>query len=180
MSSILAFDIASKNTGWAFIENGKINKKHLGTIKINPKYVMGKRLSTFEKEICNLINIYKPNIICIENIFKGRNANTFKILSLFRGVAIKTSFEYNGKDPISIMAIQVRSIINLPNKKEEVFCNLNNKYKLGFEFNSDNDVVDAIALGLACDKMIKNGIDPNSLKKKRKRKRKSKKNAKSL
>lgn len=172
MNTILALDIASRNTGWVFIKNGKIDKTHLGTIRINPKYTMGKRLFIFETEVKNLINTYNPDIICVEDIFKGRNANTFKILSLFRGVVIKTAYEYNEKDPISIMAAQVRSIIDLPNNKEEVFHILNDRYKLEFEFNTDNDAIDAIALGLACDKIIKNGIELKSKKRKRKKKHK--------
>lgn len=163
MSTILAMDISARSTGWSVIKSGRVSKKRLGLIKINSNLPMGKRLQLFEWNIKEIIKKYDPGIIVIEDVFKGRNAKTFKILSLFRGVAIKAVYDEIGKDPVSIMAAQVRRLIDLPNDKEAVFKALNTKYKLGFDFKKDNDIVDAIALALACHKIRKQGKNAKSL-----------------
>ncbi len=174
MTTVLGIDIASRRTGWALINNGRINKKYLGLINIKYNESMGKRLVAFEIALKELIEQYNPDEIVIEDIYKGRNAKTFKILSLFRGVAIKAIYEITGKDPISIMAIQVRKIINITNNKEIVFNTLNDKYKLDFDFKKHNDIVDAIALCLAGHVMEKQGLSEKDLRSKKKRRKRKK------
>lgn len=172
---ILAFDLASKTTGVSVINNGKLLKKYCELIELNPKHSYGQRLQQFECEIKNKIRLHKPDICVIEDIYKGRSALVFKILSLFRGVAIKSIYDEMNKDPISIMASSSRSLLGIKNTKEDAFKFINQKYKLGFKFSTDNDKADAIVLGLACHEMLKQGLTEKDLRTKKKRKRRKKK-----
>jgi Holliday junction resolvasome RuvABC endonuclease subunit len=173
MSIILGIDIASRNIGWAVIKNGKINKKQSGLIVINSNTNMGERLVEFENSIKDLINYINPDTIVIEDIYRGPSIITFKTLSLFRGVAIKSIYEKTSNMPISIMAVQARKLVGIKNTKEAAFDTINKKFKLKYEFKKHNDIVDAIVLGLAGYEMEKlniNEIKPKHKKRKRRKK----------
>lgn len=179
MSKILGLDLSSLSTGVAVVNNGRILKKSFELIQPNGKWSYGERLKYFESEIKRLIQKHKPDHIIIEDVFKGRNAKTFKILCMFRGVAIKAIFDETGKDPINALAAQARSILDIPNTKEDAFEIINNKYKLNLNFKKENDIVDAVVLALAAKQILKKGINEESLRsigtgKKRKRKRNKK------
>jgi Holliday junction resolvasome RuvABC endonuclease subunit len=127
-------------------------------IKIKAKNLYGERLIQLEKGIKKILKKYKPDCVVIEDIFKGRNANTFKILSLFRGVAIKIIYEFIKQDPLSIMASRARSALGIKNHKEDAFAFIVAKYPtLGLTFNKENDIADAIVLGLAGYKELEKG-----------------------
>ena len=151
-------------------------------IKPNPKETYGQRLLFLENNIKEVIEKYKPDRVILEDIFKGRNAKTFKILSMARGVVIKTIYQATGKDPINIMPSATRKLIGIKNTKEDAFDFIVKKYKLtDYEFDKHNDLTDAIALGLAAHTMIKQGIDEKSLRNtKRKKRRKRKRNKKGV
>ena len=155
---LLALDISSQSTGYAILEDGYLCPDTIGMIKIKAKNLYGERLVQLEKGIKKLLKKYKPDYVVIEDIFKGRNANTFKILSLFRGIAIKTIYEFTKQDPLSIMASRARSSLGIKNHKEDAFAFIVTKYPaLGLTFDKDNDVADAIVLGLAGQKELEKG-----------------------
>lgn len=156
MTTLLALDISSKSTGYAILEDGYLCFDTIGMIKINPKGQCGERLTKLEKEIKKILKKYKPDCIVIEDIFSGRNANTFKILSMFRGIAIKTIYEFTKQDPLIIMASKARSSLGIKNHKEDAFEFISKKYPtLNWVFKKDNDMADAIVLGLAGFKDLK-------------------------
>jgi len=168
---ILAFDISSVSTGYALIDNGAIVIDGYGLIIPNQRKCQGERLSYFSRSISKIINKYKPDIIAIEDIFKGRNIITFKSLSMFRGVAIRAIYEKIKRDPISIMAVTARSLLGTGITKEDSFKTIVKKYNFDFDFEKDNDVVDAIILGLAINKMEEQGLDEKSIRNSRRKKR---------
>jgi len=172
MTKILGLDISISSTGYCIINNGKLLRKSCGLIQPNPKETYGHRLLFLENNIKDVIKKNKPDEVIIEDIFKGRNAKTFKILSMARGVAIKAIYQETGKDPISIMASETRKLIGIKNTKEDAFNFIVKKYKLNdYEFDTHNDITDAMALALAAHTMIKQGIDAKSLRKKSSKKR---------
>lgn len=178
---ILSFDISSVKTGYCLFNKGRLIKSSLGLITTKSKDCLGKRLADFRKEMICVIRKYKPNIIVCEEIFKGRNINTFKILACFRGVAIQTIYEEIGKDPVSIMAAEARSTIGIGKSKEEAFDAVIDKYSLELDFEQDNDLADAIVLGLATHTLLKQGTDERSLQRTRRKKRsKRRRNKKSV
>jgi Holliday junction resolvasome RuvABC endonuclease subunit len=161
---ILGLDISISSTGYCIFNNGKLMKKSCGLIQPNPKETYGQRLLFLEKEIKKVIKKNKPDEVVIEDIYKGRNAKTFKILSMARGVVIKTIYEETGKDPISVMASSARSLVGIKNKKEIAYEFIVKKYKLkDYEFNKHNDIVDAIVLALSAHTMKKQGLNEKSI-----------------
>lgn len=176
---ILGLDIASISTGYCIFNNGRLVKSSCGLIRPNPKKTYGERLLYFESEVRSLIHKHKPDTVIIEDIFKGRNILTFKVLAMFRGVAIKVIFEETNTNPISVMASEARSFIGIKNSKEAAFEFIVNKYNLSdFKFETDNDIVDSIVLGLTAHTMHKKGISEKSLRAARRKKRKSRKRKK--
>lgn len=181
MTRILAFDLSSISTGVAFFNKGRLLKSSLALIQPNPKKSYGERLSYFREELRAHIKKHKPDIITIEDVFRGRNILTFKSLCMVRGVAIQTIYEEIGKDPVSIMAAEARSTIGVGKSKEEAFDAVIDKYSLELDFEQDNDLADAIVLGLATHTLLKQGTDERSLQRIRRKKRgKRRRNKKSV
>lgn len=167
---ILSLDISSVSTGYAILFNDKVVKT--GAIETNPKNKYGKRLYDFEMELTNIIVRERPSIVFVEDIFKGRNMTTFKTLSMFRGVAINVIYRLTSQEPVSIMASKAREIVGIKNDKKEAFNFVIEKYGFkNFKFEKDNDITDAVVLGLAGFLHIKDDIDI-TYKKKRRRKKK--------
>jgi len=181
MTRILAFDLSSVSTGVAFFNKGRLLKSSLDLIQPNSKKQYGERLTYFREEIRKKIQQHNPDVIAIEDVFKGRNILTFKSLCAFRGVAIQIIYEEIGKDPVSIMAVEARSITKIGKSKEEAFNAMVEKYSLDFDFEKDNDLADAIVLGLATHTLLKQGINERSLQRSRRKKRsKRRRNKKSV
>lgn len=176
---ILAFDISSSSTGYSVLEDKKLKK--YGLIELSSKSSHGKKLYDFEQELVKIILQENPDLIIIEDIFKGRNANTFKVLSLFRGVAIKAIYGIIKDDPISLMASEARSLVGCPNSKEEAFDFVIANFKVKFDFDKHNDIADSIVLGLAGHILKSRGIDAKSIRSAgRKKRRRRKRNKKSV
>jgi len=179
MAKILGLDVSSSSTGYCIINNGRLLKSTLGTINPNSKSSYGERLKYFSDELLALLKTHKPDKVVMEDIFKGPNAKTFKILAMFRGVCFLTVFNEIGKDPICVMPTEARKLVGVAGiTKEDSFDFVIRKYAFSdYEFNTHNDITDAIVLGLAGYEMEKQGIDEKSLgrKKKKRKKRKRKK-----
>ncbi len=150
MTKILGLDVSSSCTGYCIVEDGYLDVNSLGTIEPDGKLSIGQKLLYFEKSIKKLIKKYSPDFIIIEDIFKGPNAKTFKLLAMFRGVAFKTVQEKIKKDPISVMPTEARKLIGAGVTKEDAFAFIVKKYKFySFKFETHNDIADSIVLALA-------------------------------
>lgn len=177
MVKILGLDISSVNTGYCVFSNGRFMKSSVGTINPDSKRSYGERLLYFEEEVIRLVQKHKPDKVIIEDIFKGPNITTFKVLAMFRGVCIKVIFEELGFDPISVMPSEARKLVGVDGiKKEDAFEFVVKKYKLNdYDFDKDNNITDAIVLALSGHKMETLGLTEKDLKKKKKRKKRRKK-----
>lgn len=181
MTKIMGLDVSSISTGYCIFNKGKLIKSSCGIIKTNPRKSYGNRLQSFEIDVKELIQKHKPDIIIVEDIYKGRNIKTFKSLAMFRGVVIKAIYDEINKDPISLSASVVRSFLKIKNKKEIAFDFIVSKYKLDYNFKDHNDIVDSIVLGLAVHEMMKQGLDEKSIQDLgRRKKSRRKRNKKSL
>ena len=182
MTLILALDVSSVSTGFALVKDGNIDMDAYGTIAPKKKLQYGARLIYFQDEVRKLIRQHKPDIVAIEEIFKGRNMTTFKSLSMFRGVAVKTIHEEMGKDPVNILAVEARSTLGFSSSKDDAFKEAVKKYKLkNFDFEKDNDIIDAMVLGQAIYELLQQGENEKSLSDAgRSKKRRAKRNKKRL
>lgn len=154
----LSLDISSVRTGFAIFKNNKVFK--YGDISLSHIDKHSERLFVFEKELMALFENYKPEIVIAEDIYKGQNAKTHKILSLYHGIVYKLCFQFLKDDPIVLYTGEIRSPISekfnvklkQPGIKDKVLTFNFIKSHFGYDtFNYDdhNDTADAIAIGLA-------------------------------
>jgi len=180
MTKILGLDISSASTGYCVFNNGRLSKSSLGTINPNSKLSYGERLKYFADELILLLQKHNPDKVIIEDIFRGPNIITFKVLAMFRGVCFYTVFSTIGINPISIMPTAARKLANVGGiTKEDGFKFVKKRYRFQkYKFDTHNDICDAIVLGLACHEMEKQGLSEKDLKPKKKRRKKRKKSKK--
>lgn len=171
MSIILALDISSKSTGFAIFKDGQLQKDCVGTIKLNHT-THAERLFFFEKSLSELLDGYNPSLVVIEDIFKGPNIKTFKVLCFFHGIVHKLSWAALSIEPQLMTVSEVRQTLekkykvklfaprknknkkyksqSFKDSKELTFDFIKKHYKLkNFKFKEHNDVSDAIAVGSA-------------------------------
>lgn len=171
---ILGLDISSTCTGVSVVNDGYLDINTLDTIVPSDKFSLGQKLVFFEKHIKKLLKKYNPDIVVIEDIFKGPNAKTFKTLAMFRGIIFKVVFEKMKIDPKSIMPTEARKLVGAKGvKKEDGFQFVINKYGLKeFVFEKHNDITDAVVLALAYYEQYKQSLlippQPRSRKKRSK------------
>lgn len=153
---ILALDVSSSSTGYAVLRKGRWSKadSSYGFIKVPAKLSLAQRLVHFRNELQILIRDVKPTYIIIEDVFKGRNISTMKLLARFNGVAVELSRRLLRKDPILVLAVEVRAFLECGRKKEEAFQYICDRYNLDWEFNKMNDVADALCLALYAHKTL--------------------------
>lgn len=166
---VLALDISSVSTGWSVFKNGKLHKH--GKIVTSKIKKHSERLVFFDIELRKLFEKFKPNIFAVEDVFVGRSPKVHKILSLYHGVAYKCAFEYLNDDPITIYESEARGIISDSfnvalrksgeKAKKLTFDFINQHYNLKYTFENDNDITDAIAVGLAIS--VLGDLDEKSL-----------------
>lgn len=87
----LALDISSRNTGWTIMESGV--PIATGDIASSASLDHPQKLNNFRKELMNICKHHNPDKICIEDVWAGKNKLTYKILSLYHGVAYEASAE---------------------------------------------------------------------------------------
>jgi crossover junction endodeoxyribonuclease RuvC len=110
---ILSLDISSTSTGWAVLETGTTDKLvEYGLIKPDGMDVI-RRLYFFGNEIKKLIEKYKPNEICIEEVVLVRGPVIMRTLASFRGVALFQAYSYQKKDITTFEPPSWKKIIGL-------------------------------------------------------------------
>jgi len=147
--SVLSLDLSALSTGWAVFKDDVL--VNYGLIKVKPKEGYGKRLSIFEEALEGVFDKYEVDKVVIEDIYRGPSIKTFKILSLFHGVAYKVCRQKALMEPELLKVTQIRKYLGLAcgvkvKTKQQVFFIINNALKLGLEFSTGNDITDACAL----------------------------------
>lgn len=144
---ILALDIAT-TTGWAFIHiKNKTAQYKYGTIKVNGKT----RLQEIYKEIKDLIKLYEPNIVLIEDVFFSRNFRSYKILSMLHAAVYLGCIETYLPTILEANASAIRKAIGVKNSERDkikliVMKKINKMFGTRIK---DNDITDALAIIVA-------------------------------
>ena len=103
---VLGIDPGLTTTGFGILSTKNDDTKIIdyGTIEPNRKDTLSKRLYSIYVDIEELIKIFSPNILAIEDIFYGRNVKSAFYLGQARGVAMMCAakhdmpvFEYSAK-----------------------------------------------------------------------------------
>lgn len=167
MSVVLGLDLSSASTGYAVLD-GYGTVLEYGLIKLKHD-THGERLVEFEIQLLSVLHKWNPTLIVIEEVWRGPNPKTFKILAYYHGVAQKVIYGWNRSNAVYLMPTEARAMVGekyrvkLVGKKKkkgkkakgkdskELAFNFVKKhfdYK-DFTFKTHNDITDAIVLGLA-------------------------------
>ena len=94
---ILGLDPSLSSTGWGIVEvNGnRLQYVADGFIPTNPQTPIAERLAIIYRNICEVIEIYKPQEAAIEKTFLNSNPESSLKLSMARGVVILAPGYYN-------------------------------------------------------------------------------------
>ncbi len=147
MSIILGVDPGSRITGFGFIkyDNGRVQHLDHGVINVSSIESFSERISIIGQEIKKLIQSAKPQIISIEKIFLGKNADSAFKLGHARGIIIYEAelaklqiFEYSTR--LVKKGVTGRGEAT----KEEVQSALNHLLKI--KIGTKIDASDALAL----------------------------------
>ncbi|MFT6071576.1 MAG: crossover junction endodeoxyribonuclease RuvC [Alphaproteobacteria bacterium] len=87
---ILGIDPGLQRTGWGVISFVGNRLKHIdnGVIKTDSQEALAKRLVTIEENLKNIIDIFKPQIAAVEQIFSNKDAVATIKLAQARAMAL--------------------------------------------------------------------------------------------
>ena len=94
---IIGIDPGLVNTGYGIISIQRNNPSIIdfGIIKPNSREVISKRLFTIFSDVSELIELYKPDVFSIEEVFYSKNFKSALMLGHARGAAILAAAKYN-------------------------------------------------------------------------------------
>lgn len=156
-TKLITIDSSTKKTSVAYFCNGKYRKHYLFDYE---KYNdINYRLEMMAKDVWNILEKHKPDIIYIEETYLGKNAQTLKNLTRLQGVVyawcILNNCEFNTITPASwrkLLNFQQKKGLKRPELKVQSIQYVYDTYKL--EVNDDE--ADAICIGDAVIQMFKN------------------------
>jgi crossover junction endodeoxyribonuclease RuvC len=103
---ILGIDTSLRSTGFGIIQatDNKVTALDCGIIKNKQSLTQVECLHRIATGISQLIDLYKPDQVCIEGVFFYKNAKTAMILGMARGAALSVvaknnleAYEYSPK-----------------------------------------------------------------------------------
>tara|TARA_Y100000588_G_C14112734_1_gene863758 strand:+ start:751 stop:1233 length:483 start_codon:yes stop_codon:yes gene_type:complete len=148
--NILGIDPGLGHTGYGIISNNTqaIDLVDYGVIKTSPKDNLAKRLKIIFDQVSNLIDLHKPSIFSIEEVFYSNNIKSSLLLGHARGVAIAAAsvqdlvvYEYSARK------IKQSLTGNGNAHKDQVRFMVKNLLKLSVAPKS-NDASDALGIAL--------------------------------
>ena len=94
---IIGIDPGLVNTGYGIISIQRNNPSIIdfGIIQPNSKEVISKRLFTIFSDVSEFIELYKPDVFSIEEVFYSKNFKSALMLGHARGSAILAAAKYN-------------------------------------------------------------------------------------
>ena len=94
---IIGIDPGLSCTGFGVVDSSNNNLEVIdfGIIKTNSKDSLSKRLNTIYCDVKEVIEIYKPSIMSIEDIFYGKNVKSALLLGHARSVPMVVSANYD-------------------------------------------------------------------------------------
>jgi len=154
---ILGIDPGLTKTGFGIIDinNESLSLVDCGLIKPDTKDQLEKRLLTIFKDISKIIIEYNPTIVCIEEVFYGKNFKSALLLGQARGAAMVSAasedvniFEYSAKK------IKQSVTGNGNAKKEQVRFMVGSILGIA-DFNVPLDASDALAIAICHIQQLK-------------------------
>lgn len=151
MQRILAFDIATRKTGWALFVNGKYKKS--GVLEAKGSYAKD-RFPDLATQIAKLIQNSKPTEVGIEAAFVQKNPSSVEYLLKLQGVAEYEALKL-GASVCSWVTTKWRSLLGFPNAlhtKEPIDykqLSMEKASLIAKKVPQDDNEADAICIGAA-------------------------------
>lgn len=151
---LLSFDLSLSNSGWAvfIVKDRKIKLKAYGAIgtKRFAQRSTGMRLDYISKEIRKIYKEHKPDIVVKERSFSNFRITATQQIFKVNGVWEHMTFLADQEDFTELTPSEVKKYVtgNGKAKKPEVTKAVNEYFDLNLKA-VDNDIADAIAVGLA-------------------------------
>ena len=147
-TKLITIDGSTQKSGIAYFCNGKYKAHHL--LDYNKDKNIDSRFNKMANGIWSLLDIYKPNIIYMEETYTARNPQTTKVLTRLQGVVyawcIQNNCEFNTIRPTSW-----RKLLKLPQgkniKREQLKQEAINYVKEKYNIEVNDDIADAICIG---------------------------------
>lgn len=152
---LITIDGSTQKSGIAYFCNGKYKAHHL--LDYSKDKNIDSRFNKMSNGIWSLLDIYKPNIIYMEETYTARNPQTTKVLTRLQGVVyawcMTHECEFN-----TIRPTQWRKCLNFSqgkNIKRDMLKEQSIQYVLdNFELTVNDDEADAICIADAAVKMF--------------------------
>ncbi len=108
----LGIDPGVARTGYAFLnlQNNKISIIDYGCINTNKTKNLSRRIFTIYTKLQDLIKKYKPNYICVEELFFSKNTKTAMLVGQARGIILLLA-EINNIQLLEFKPIQVKQAV---------------------------------------------------------------------
>lgn len=155
-AKLLCIDSSTNKSGVAYFYNGKYKAHHL--LDCSEDKNMDSRFETMSQKLWGILDIYKPNIVYIEETVVLRNAQTQRFLTRLQGVVyawckcMNRECEFNTIRPTSWR--KQLSFSQGKNVKRDQLKEQSVKYVLdNYGLNVGDDEADAICIGDAVMKM---------------------------
>jgi len=153
-SKIIGFDVSSTSTGYSVLRRGRFTKSTTSFGWIKPKgELLGDRLCNFRDQVLLLLEKHEPCLVVVEDVYI-RHPSSVIILARFSGVIMEACARY-GVQTVLIETTKARSLLGVPNNKQDSFDYIKNRYSLdSWSFSSHNDVSDSLVVSLAVRKVL--------------------------
>ena len=156
---ILAFDQATKMTGWAVLEDGKLLR--YGHISEADVASPAERIRDMFIQIADKIEEDMPDLVVIEAVQHQANAKTMLMLSQLQGMCIGAAYQ---KDlaVYSPLPVEWRKILNYKQgahmKRAELKQQSIDYVRTHFDIVATEDECEAICIGVAASKKYESEI----------------------
>lgn len=151
---ILAFDQATKVTGWAYLEDGVPIK--YGHITETSAGTPSERIHYMFLKIARLIDIYMPDLVVVEGVQHQANAKTMLMLSQLQGMCIGKAY-LDGIQVYSPLPVEWRKVLGYKQGPNEKRANLKAQSiayaRDCFNIAATEDECEAVCIGVAASKI---------------------------
>lgn len=154
---LITIDGSTKKSGIAFFCNGKYKAHHL--LDYNKDKNIHSRFESMAKGLWSILDIYKPNVVYMEEIYMANNPQTVKFLTRLQGIVYAWCMihgcEFNAIHPTSwrsAIGMKQGKNVKRAQLKEQSVNYILDKY--GIHVNDDE--ADALCIADAALKLYKN------------------------
>ena len=152
---MVTIDGSTMKSGLAYFCNGKYKAHHL--LNYSKDKNMESRFESMAKGIWTILDVYKPNIIYIEETYMANNAQTMKILTRLQGIVYAWCMNHNCEFH-TIRPTEWRKLLCFKQGKNVKRAELKeqsiNYIKDNYNLNVIDDEADAICIADAVFKMF--------------------------